>query len=167
MENKIIINSLKIHFFKTFSMLEEIIELCPNKLWYNKISGFIFCQQILHTLYWTKYWLIKEEIPLDKLWENIHEISKMETDVIENITKENVRKYSYEVKCIVEKLLINKDDNWLKMKSEKHIKINNFDIIEMQIKHIMYHIGFCDAIFRENKIETIKYLDYYGERNKE
>jgi hypothetical protein len=26
----------------------------------------------------------------------------------------------------------------------------------------MYHVGHCDAIFRENRIETGKYLDYNG-----
>jgi hypothetical protein len=41
--------------------------------------------------------------------------------------------------------------------------MTKLDMTMGQIKHIMYHIGHCDAIFRENGIKTGEYLDYFGE----
>ena len=46
MENCIFLNKLKHNFFASFSMLEKIIDICPNELWNKKLSGFIFWQQI-------------------------------------------------------------------------------------------------------------------------
>jgi hypothetical protein len=41
-------------------------------------------------------------------------------------------------------------------------KISNFDDIAVQIRHIIYHVVHCEAIFRENGIEPNEYLDYFG-----
>jgi len=30
------------------------------------------------------------------------------------------------------------------------------------LRHIMYHVGHCEAIFRENGIKPNEYLDYFG-----
>jgi hypothetical protein len=39
-------------------------------------------------------------------------------------------------------------------------KINtDFDETTGQIEHIMYHIGHCEAMFRENNIKTKKYIE--------
>jgi hypothetical protein len=37
--------------------------------------------------------------------------------------------------------------------------LTNFDVTVIQMEHLMYHIGHCEAIFRENNIKTRKYLD--------
>jgi hypothetical protein len=39
-------------------------------------------------------------------------------------------------------------------------KFANFDVTIAQIEHTMYHIGHCEAIFREQNIKTGKYLNY-------
>ena len=61
MENSILLNSLKKQFFDPFSMLERIIEICPEDLWNKKVSGFVFWQQILHTLVGEHFWLRVEK----------------------------------------------------------------------------------------------------------
>jgi hypothetical protein len=48
MENCVFLNSLRNQFFLSFSMLEKVIEICPDALWNKKVSGFIFWQQLIH-----------------------------------------------------------------------------------------------------------------------
>jgi hypothetical protein len=38
----------KTHFDLSFSMLEKMIDQCPDDLWNEKKSGFVFWQQLLH-----------------------------------------------------------------------------------------------------------------------
>ena len=61
MENRVFLNSLRSQLFLSFSMLEKIIEICPDELWNKKVSGFVFWQQLLHTLSGVCGWLREEK----------------------------------------------------------------------------------------------------------
>ena len=71
------------------------------------------------------------------------------------LTKVEVLNYCNETKDVVEKWLFEKNDDWLKAPYEIYNKWTNFDTTIGQIKHMMYHIGYCDAIFRENDLKGI------------
>ena len=77
----------------------------------------------------------------------------------ENNSKEKETKCN-ETKKTAEKWFEGKDDDWLKM--PLYDKMTNFDNTTGQLRHIMYHVGHCEAIFRENGIKTGEYLDYFG-----
>jgi hypothetical protein len=164
MENRILLNSLKNHFFISLSMLEKIIKICPDELWNKKKSNFIFWQQLIHTFAGMKGWLRDEKtenIPFSEI--NGKKVyPEFENDPEIMLTKEEIIKCFDETKEIVEKWFYERDDNWLKLPYKIYDKVTNFDITMGQIKHIMYHIGHCEAIFRENGIKTGEYLDYYG-----
>jgi hypothetical protein len=144
-------------------MLERIIEICPDDLWNTKKSGFIFWQQVIHVLSWMNACMRDgkmKPLPFSDFngkniypdFENIPEIMLTKSEIIEccKATKE-----------IAKKCFSGKDDNWLKLPWEKHNKVTNFDMLESSIKHLIYHIGHCEAVFRENGIKTGEYLDYY------
>jgi hypothetical protein len=145
-------------------MLEKIIEICPDELWNSKKSGFVFWQQLMHTFAGSYGWLREEKleyIPFSAInGENIYIEFEKDPEII--LTKEEVIRCCKETKEVAEKWFTGKDDNWLKSPYKIYEKMTNFDITEGQIKHLMYHIGHCEAIFRENKIETGEYLEYYG-----
>ena len=61
MENSMLYN-LKNQFFKAFSMLEKIIEICPDEIWNCKKSGFVFWQQLMHTFAGMYGWLREEKL---------------------------------------------------------------------------------------------------------
>ncbi|GHT61775.1 hypothetical protein FACS1894109_20540 [Spirochaetia bacterium] len=166
MENTIFINSLKNHFFIPFAMLEKIIEICPDELWNEKKSGFIFWHQLLHTFVGMYFWLQEENDHFDGKIMGKNVITELDDNpekVIKTIySKQDIIEFCNESKNIAEKWFDGKDDKWLNSPSAKYKKMTNFDVMMGQIKHMMYHIGHCEAIFRENKIKTGEYLDYYG-----
>ncbi|MDR1748387.1 MAG: hypothetical protein LBR47_04945 [Spirochaetaceae bacterium] len=145
-------------------MLEKIIELCPDDLWNKKVSGFVFWQQLVHTFSGIYGWLREEKpeiMPPFSIFNGKNIYAEFEHDPEIMLTKTEIKNVCNETKETAEKWLDGKDDEWLKMPFAV-FKINNFENIEAQIRHIMYHVGHCEAIFRENGIETGEYLDYFG-----
>jgi hypothetical protein len=168
MGNGLLLDKLKNHLFVSFSMLEKVIEICPDEIWNKKISGFIFWQQILHTIYFGHFWLRDENNEFNDPFKNKNIYPELEKDPENVLTKEELKNYIYELKEIVEKWLLSKDDNWLKKiffskpPHESLDKATNFDIIMNQIKHFDYHIGHCESIFRNFNIDPKEYFEYYG-----
>jgi len=164
MENNVLVNSLKIQLFLSLSMLEKIIEICPDDLWNSKKSGYIFWQQLIHAFAGIKGWLREEKtdtIPFSQInGKNIYPEFEKDPEII--LAKTDIIKCFNEIKEVAENWFKGKDDNWLKSPYKIYDKITNFDITEGQIRHIMYHVGHCEAIFRENGIKTGEYLDYFG-----
>ena len=48
MEKNMLFSYLRNQFIDAFSQLEKIIEICPDDIWNNKKSGFVFWQQLMH-----------------------------------------------------------------------------------------------------------------------
>jgi len=163
MENCVFLNSLKNQFFLSFSMLEKIIEICPDELWNKKISGFVFWQQLVHTFSGIHGWLREEKpevIPSFPTFNGKSIYPEFENDPEIMLTKAEIKNLCNETKETAEKWFEGKDDDWLK--KPLFNKLTNFDNTTCQLRHLMYHIGHCEAIFREHGIKTGDYLDYYG-----
>jgi hypothetical protein len=171
MENCIFLNSLKHHFFSAISMLENIIEICPNEVWNKKVSGYVFWQQLLHTIYAGLFWLRDANMEFIEPLKGRNVYWELDKDPEDILSKDDIKKCFSELKKIVGKWFLNKDDNWLKMSfNEIHKdlpeflnKATNFDILMNQIKHFDYHIGHCESIFRDHNINPGKYIEYLGE----
>ena len=164
MENNVLLLSLKTQLLISFSMLEKIIETCPDELWNKKVSGYVFWQQLVHAFAGTHGWLREEKLeimPPFSIFNGKKIYSEFENDPEIMLTKADVIQLCNETKETVEKWFNGKDDDWLKMPFAI-FKINNFDNIAGQIRHIMYHVGHCEAIFRESGIKPNEYLDYFG-----
>lgn len=163
MKEHIFLGSLKLHFSASLSMIEKIIGICPDELWNKKVSGFIFWNQILHTILWSVYWLRGENHELDTYFDKKTGYPPdLENDPENIISKDEMKKCLCELKKMTENWFLNKDDNWLKLPCEGNKKITNFDIMINHIKHFDYHAGHCEAIFRDHGIDPKEYIEYLG-----
>jgi len=155
MEDKILLNLLKNQFFEVFTMLEKVIEICPDELWNSKKSGFVFSQQLLHTFAGLYVFLWDEKLNDYPFYEingvKIHFDLEKISEII--VTKEVTIIFCNKTKEIVEKWFFEKNDEWLKSPYKNYSKKTNFETTEELLWHMMYHIGYCDAIFRENGME--------------
>jgi hypothetical protein len=164
MENNFFVHSLQKQLMLSFSMLENVIETCPDELWNKKVSGFIFWQQLVHTLSGTNGWLREskpETLPAFSTYNGKNIYPEFENEPEIELTKEDVRQICNETKETTEKYFTGKNDDWLRKTLFQNY--THFDNITNQLKHIMYHIGHCEAIYREYGIKTGEYLDYFGE----
>jgi hypothetical protein len=155
MENNIFLKILKNHFFWSFSLLEKVIEICPEELWNSKKSGFMLLQHLLHIFAGVYVFLRNEKLNDYPFYEingqKIHFEFEKVPEII--LTKEDVIKYCNEAKEIAEIWFSEKDDEWLKSPYTNYSELTNFEKTEGIINHMMYHIGYCDSIFRESGME--------------
>jgi len=151
---------LKNQFFTCVSMLIKIIEICPDELWNCKKSGFVFWQQLLHAFAGMHYWLREDTAKFTEPFKEKNVYPEMEKDPENPLSKDELIQYCSGVRETTEKWFDNKDDEWLNESSKIMNAITNMDVIIMQIKHAMYHIGHCEAIFRENGVKSGEYIDF-------
>ncbi|AEF83305.1 hypothetical protein [Leadbettera azotonutricia] len=157
MENNTLLKFFKEHFFETFSMVEKIIEICPDELWNSKKSGFVFWQLLIHTLAPMHGWLREEELGYVSFNEinggKIYAFLEKDPEII--LTKEDLKKCCNETKEVVENWFSGKDDEWLKLPYKIHNEWTNLYATLGQIEHMMYHIGYCDGIFKEHGMKEV------------
>jgi len=153
------IDSCKQHFFMSFSMLEKMIEQCPDEVWSVKAGGFVFWQQIIHALCSAGFWMRKPGSAFAEPFAEKKVYPELEQDPEGNISRDEMREYKDKVKALCEAFFCDKDDEWLVFPSDIHIKISNLDVILMQIRHIQYHVGHCNSILRERGIEAVDWID--------
>ena len=115
MENNVLLNMLKNQYFISITMLERIIEICPNEIWNCKKSGYIFWQQLIHVFAGVKWWLSEEKTE-NAPYSEINErkiYPEFENDPETILVKEDVLKYFDEIKKVSEKWFCGKNDEWL------------------------------------------------------
>lgn len=163
MKSDNLLKTTKTHFDLSFSMLEKMIDQCPDDLWNTKKGGFIFWQQLLHAFTGINFWLRLNNEEFIEPFADKNVYPELDHDPENQLTKSEITEYKNTVKEIVNAFFTDRDDKWLENTSIIYNKIKNLDIIFMQIRHIQYHVGHCNSILRENNREAVDWLEYYGE----
>lgn len=163
MKSNNLLKIAKTQFDLSFSMLEKMIEKCPDDLWNEKKGGFVFWQQLLHAFTGINFWLRMSNEKFIEPFEDKKLYPELEHEPENQLTKGELTEYKNVVKEICKDFFADKDDEWLGSNSIIYNKIKNLDVIFMQVRHIQYHVGHCNSILRENNREAVEWLDYYGE----
>ena len=160
--------AIKHQYDYSLTMLHEIIDACPDNLWTERNGAFPFWQQIYHALYWTDY-SIQESCDGKKVfsWSTekkvSHELDKEKTDFTDYITRDEMNIYFHSFIEKKDRFFNNlTDTKLLEPISYRQDGLTYFDIISNQIRHIMYHVGHCDCILRENGYPVKAWLSIYG-----
>lgn len=157
-----IIKTCRTQFFVSFSMLEKLIEQCPEDIWDIKAGGFVFWQQILHALTGSNFWMRQSGSAFSEPFADRKVYPELDNDPIGKVTRVEMVAYKDSVKALCENFFKDKDDKWLTEPSEIYGKISNLDVIFMQVRHIQYHVGHCDSILRERGLKAVDWIDYFG-----
>ncbi|WBW95920.1 DinB family protein [Oceanirhabdus sp. W0125-5] len=163
MKSDVLLKITKTQFDLAFSMLEQMIEKCPDDLWNEKKGGYVFWQQLLHAFTGTNFWLRMKKEKFVEPFADKKVYPELEHDPENQLTKEDLIEYKNQVKEIAEAFFADKDDEWLQESSILYNKIKNLDVVFMQVRHIQYHVGYCNSILKENNREVVEWIDYYGE----
>ena len=165
---KTITMALKHQYDYSLTMLQDMIDVCPNNLWTERNGLFPFWQQLYHALYWNDYNIQEsrdgKKIFCWKIEKNIsHELDKNKTDFFEYITKDELNSYIHKFIEKKERFFNSMTDTLLlEPILYRQDGLTYFDIIANQIRHIMYHVGHCDCILRDNGYPVSAWLSIYG-----
>jgi len=151
-------------------MMEHIVNNCPVDLWEAKNGGFPFWQQVYHSLESVDYWLREnynsiydDEAP--KVWNPKKNVTaELNENIVasrDSLTKMELQHY---LGCLYEKadtFFNNLNDNRLKMPiAEDNFEFTYLDIINMQVRHVMYHVGHCICILRTHTDIDVEWISH-------
>jgi hypothetical protein len=156
------LESAKRHFDLSFAMLDQVIAISPDELWEAKRGGIVYWQQLFHTLTGIDFWMRQDNGQFKEAFSDRGLYPELDRDPESHLSREELIEYLKKVKTVIQQFFENQDDQRLYEKSAVNPKIKNIDIIYMQIRHIQYHVGHCEAILRENNYDTAEWLDWYG-----
>lgn len=147
------------HFFMSFSMMEKMIEQCPEDVWNMKAGGFVFWQQIVHALSGSNFWMRQDSSNFTEPFAERKIYPELDADPEGYVTRDEMTAYKKKVKAICESFFDGKDDEWLMFPSWVYVKLTNLDVLLMQIRHLQYHVGHCNSILRDRGLEAVDWID--------
>ena len=167
MGNTSVIEMLKIQYNDGYNMLSEFVKTCPDELWESDNHGLPVWNHVIHSLCGTYFWL-RPDYTAELVWEfpipeNLRE--KIEKDDWCSsgdgfMTKEEINACFEILDKRLEKFWNSVTDDMLCNKVwEKH-GFTYLSVISAQIRHIMCHVGMCNAALIENGSDEVQWIAY-------
>lgn len=136
-------------YFLVFKMLENILNNVSDEFYLKKVGGHIFWQQILHALMGTHFRFRQEKGNFEEPCREQKYYPELEKDPENTMPREQLTSFMEQVKIEAEAYFHSKDDIWLTSPCVLYSKLTNYEIISMQIRHLMYHVGYLNGLLSE------------------
>ncbi|MDD4700767.1 MAG: DinB family protein [Desulfovibrio sp.] len=154
-----ITNAIEGPYRHSWSLLVQLIDTCPDKIWGEKRGGWPFWQQVAHTLAVLNFLTLAEnEEPLPSPCDTDTLMLKVQGSCV--MGKDAMRTYAESVRVSVDAWLAGISDSDLANVNTLLSKKMGRDIalgatIAMLASHTCYHVGSCDAVLRENGLPGV------------
>lgn len=158
---------LKIQFYDSYNMLKEVAGICPDELWYSENHGLPVWNHVIHTLMGIAFWL-REDYESVFSW-SLPFPERLGKKIIDNdwvelsdgfLTKTEINNCFDYLDNILNRFWLNLNDETLNKTTWKEYSFSYLSVITAQIRHIMCHVGMCNAALIENGFEEIKWIAY-------
>ena len=156
---------LRDQLISSYQMLETLVEVCPDDVWYGVFNDIPFWYQVYHTVYFVDYWFRTDQegayFPSMTLDPRIPPEFEREIPAGLSISRESIREY---LRFIKEKLnlifaSIKESDLTLPAFAQEP-EVTLLDAIFSQTRHIMYNIGYCNGILRQRNLAEADWFAY-------
>ncbi len=157
-----IIKSQKHAYLLSLRMMHQVIEKADDATWTSRLCGHFFWQQILHALMGTYFWFRDGEESFETFnepFKNKGYEPEFEHEPKNHMPKEEMLGFYDTVKKRVDAYFDGKTDAWLEEPSKLYPKMTHNDIIGMQIRHMMYHVGYCGALLKEHQQTDVTWIN--------
>lgn len=154
-----ITNAIQGPYRYSWSLLIQLIDTCPDKIWNETRGGWPFWQQIAHTLAVLNFFTLAEnEDALPAPCDMDTLMLKVQGSCA--VGKDAMREYAEAVRISVDRWLDSLTDNNLTkvhtVLSKKFGRDVTYGaVIAMLGNHTCYHIGSCDAVLREGGLPGV------------
>ena len=149
-----ILDAVSMQLDRTFSMLEQAIETCPDELWATKQGGFYYWQQLYHVFAAIDLF-IKEphESPTQHMYDvevmrllRHEEATPTPKDLLSVAKAMRAAADTFIATATLEKLSARNESRSQRMGRE----VNYLESLVMLIGHAFYHVGVCDCTLRNH-----------------
>ncbi|MDR0826593.1 MAG: DinB family protein [Desulfovibrio sp.] len=156
----------QIQYFKDdverfWGMMEQQIEVCPDALWNKKAGGFVFWQQILHSVGCAEIYALEDpEPPLSVMSEYSTDVVMLNKEPDTKVSKTKLREVSDRVKKLVLTFLDGLTPQSISGQHERMTRRmgrlqTRQHAAQALIRHCGYHLGGCDAALREHGVKGV------------
>ncbi len=150
----LVLRAFRDSFDSTYDKLEKAVELCPDDLWGKKVGGFLFWQQIYHTFTAIDFTILEPgDAPTQSLYPI--EVGRLLRDEAEIPAKADILAVAATMKKAFHAWLGGMTEAKLAERNELRSQrfgreINNFHALVLLVGHGQFHVGECDAAFRDH-----------------
>jgi hypothetical protein len=162
---RVITEAMRMQFNSSFHMLEKVVEVCPDSVWYASFYEDPFWYHVYHVSFFIDYWLRNKydgsEFRCMTFDERIP--PEFEHDIPDglSISREDMAEFLRRVKAKTTKIFDNLDDARIALPiTEGQSNYTYADVIAGQIRHIMYNIGYLNGILRGKGLEESDWYSY-------
>lgn len=155
--NVTMVHVLKRHLVPTLEMLEQLVEGCPDEIWFNRQSGY--WKHIFHAITGIEFWFRQEGEEFHKPNLNKGVSPDLDEESTEDPTKEEMRAYVKEMIAKSNSFIEHINDENVLEPSEVYNELTKADMIVMQIRHIQHHVGYCNHILSSQHHKAVQWLD--------
>lgn len=157
--SKIIAQSLEGGVLHAFSLANEFVKICPDKIWAHAYGRWPVWQQLYHAFSAVDFFVRPKDAP-ESMKPVADGIGNLTEEATEAASKEIMQKFFGEAQAEASKYMAALDDAALAQKNEGLSARMGRDIthagtIALLAAHTMYHLGACDAALRENGLPGV------------
>jgi hypothetical protein len=158
MEMDAFVKCIKDDFDRFQGMLEKQIDLCPADLWTEKVAGWYFWQQLYHAFYSMEFYTRSDEEPPQSLFSP--EVSMLAAEPERHLDKDELHAFAAKMKQRAHAYITattpqNMDEVNPVVSRRLGRELNRLGTVIAMIRHYNYHLGCCDAIFRERGLAGV------------
>ncbi|HPO02619.1 MAG TPA: hypothetical protein PL077_04690 [Treponemataceae bacterium] len=146
--------ALRRQFSLSFAMLRNLVEHSPAAVWDEKAGGFVYWQQLLHALSGVSCWLRRGDEPFREPFAEKRLYPELDGEPESMLTREELLLFLEEADETAGRFVFGGNDAWLAEKPVADSRYTNLELLGMQIRHVMYHVGHCESILRERGFPT-------------
>ncbi|MDR2503428.1 MAG: DinB family protein [Deltaproteobacteria bacterium] len=156
-----VIQCFKAEFERFWAMLEKQAEICPEKLWGQKAGGYVFWQQIWHTIACAEMFITEDpagKLPLMEkysrdvvMFNQTLEPAPDKTEILAEAGRIKTRVLDY-YDGMRTADLEREHPSMTRRLGRPQSKQNAALAL---IRHCAYHVGCCDAVLREHGLKGV------------
>ena len=153
------VSGMQGYYERGMGFLFRLAEVCPQDLWAGKGGGFRFWQQLYHAFWCVDYFLLPPDgSPPEKPFGRGVALFTEEPGRIPS--REEILTFGNLMKARADEWIAGLDDMALGevhagFTSRKGSEITNAAVFTSLAGHIMYHVGCCDSVLRDNGIKGV------------
>ena len=162
--SKILTLTAQNQLYSSYQMLETLVDVCPDEVWYGEYNEVPFWYQVYHVAYFVDYWFREGDANSATLCMAFDPriAPEFERDVPDgvSISRGEIREYLRRIRAKLERIFLSLTDASLTQSVFDGAEaFTLLDIVFTQTRHIMYNVGYCNGILRaQNHAES----DWYA-----
>lgn len=146
-------------YFKSLEQLENGIRQADQKTYSMKLSGRYVWQQALHTLMGSYFWFRLEKTKFVEPFKDQGYEPEFLNEPRNQIPKNDLLLFLEDVKAR-SLAFFSHEDEWFLNDNVIYSKKNNLEVAFMQMRHMMYHVGYLSAcLMQGSSPQKIEWID--------